>query len=221
MNGQGLSKRNFIAWYLKGSRGGKLKDAALVAFVSPDSSDWRFSLVKMDYRFEETPSGRVKVKEEFTPARRWSFLVGENEPSHTAQSRFHPLLIKDARPTLQELEEAFSVEKITDEFFEAYRYALNEVVIKQLNRYDVEHRIKHSFAQQLLSRILFIYFLQRKGWLKWKNYEQDKSYIKNLWLKYKSLSKSIDKFYSHWLSSLFFGAFNKKSKFISTELPMK
>jgi hypothetical protein len=29
-------QRNFIAWYLKGSRGGKLKDAALVAFVSPD-----------------------------------------------------------------------------------------------------------------------------------------------------------------------------------------
>ncbi|PMP95809.1 MAG: restriction endonuclease, partial [Thermodesulfobacterium geofontis] len=67
------AQRNFIAWYLKGSRGGKLKDAALVAFVSPDEEDWRFSLVKIDYRFEETPSGKVKVKEEFTPAKRWSF----------------------------------------------------------------------------------------------------------------------------------------------------
>ena len=36
------AQRNFIAWYLKGSRGGKLKDAALVAFVSPDEEDWRF-----------------------------------------------------------------------------------------------------------------------------------------------------------------------------------
>src|SRR3989304_7307446 len=28
-------QRNFVAWYLNGSRGGELKDAALVAFVSP------------------------------------------------------------------------------------------------------------------------------------------------------------------------------------------
>ena len=27
-------QRNFIAWYLNGSRGNELKDAALVAFVS-------------------------------------------------------------------------------------------------------------------------------------------------------------------------------------------
>ncbi len=211
-------QRNFVAWYLKGSRGGKLKDAALVAFVSPTSEDWRFSLVKMDYRFEETPSGKVKIKEEFTPARRWSFLVGKNEKSHTARNRFIPILEDDEkRPTLEDLEQAFSVEKVTDEFFKSYRYAINEVIIKSLNK-KVDHQIKHSFAQQLLSRILFIYFLQRKGWLKWKNYEQDKSYIKNLWLKYKSYNYE-NTFYSHWLSSLFFGAFNKKSQFINPDLP--
>jgi len=68
-------QRNFIAWYLNGSRGGKMKEAALAAFVSPGKEDWRFSLVKMDYKFEQTKSGSMKVKEEFTPARRWSFLV--------------------------------------------------------------------------------------------------------------------------------------------------
>jgi len=80
-------QRNFIAWYLNGSRGGEMKDAALVAYVSPDQADWRFSLVKMDYTFEKGKAGKMKVKEEFTPARRWSFLVGESEKSHTAQSR--------------------------------------------------------------------------------------------------------------------------------------
>ena len=39
-------QRNFIAWYLKLSRG-YYKDAALVAFVSPDNDDWRFSFVKI------------------------------------------------------------------------------------------------------------------------------------------------------------------------------
>ena len=79
-------QRNFIGWYLNGSRGGKLKDAALVAFVSPNPEDWRFSLVKMDYRFD-TSGEKVKVKQELTPARRFSFLVGTTESSHTAQSR--------------------------------------------------------------------------------------------------------------------------------------
>lgn len=155
-------QRNFIAWYLKGSRG----NAALVAFVSPDSEDWRFSLVKIDYRFEETPTGKIKVKEEFTPAKRWSYLVGKNEKSHTAQSRFLPILEDDYwKPTLEDLEKAFSVEAVTQEFFEAYRYAINEVIIKSLDK-RVDYRKRHSFAQQLLSRILFIYFLQRKKWLK-------------------------------------------------------
>src|SRR3990172_826688 len=95
-------QRNFIAWYLNGSRGGAMKDAALVAFVSPDKADWRFSLVKMDYKFE----GRMKVKEEFTPARRWSFLVGANEKSHTAQSKFVPIIEDDEnKPSLEKLED--------------------------------------------------------------------------------------------------------------------
>lgn len=127
-------QRNFVAKYLKGSRGGVLKDAALAAFVSPSGDDWRFSLVKMEYKFNE----RGKVEEEFTPARRYSFLVGKNENSHTAQSRLLPLLLDDETlPTLQDLENAFSVEKVTKEFFEKYRdlfirlkEALDEVVKK-------------------------------------------------------------------------------------------
>lgn len=92
-------QRNFIAWYLNGSRPGSgQKDAALVAFVSPNPTDWRFSLVKMDYKFEKTDAGKVKVKEKFTPARRWSFLVGANEKSHTAQSRLVNILANDEQP---------------------------------------------------------------------------------------------------------------------------
>jgi len=217
-------QRNFIAWYLKGSRGGKLKDAALVAFVSPDEENWRFSLVKMDYRFEKTSSGQVRVREEFTPPRRWSFLVGKNEKSHTAQSQLIPLLMDDEhKPTLSQLENTFSIEKVTDEFFEAYKFALYNVLIPALNNSDVPYNKKHSFAQQFLSRILFIYFLQRKGWFKWKNYVKDTEYIKNYWLNYKKLLEigktRKNSFYSEWLNSLFFGAFNKKSQLISPNLP--
>jgi hypothetical protein len=68
----------------------------------------------------------MKVKEEFTPARRWSFLVGANEKSHTAQSRLVDILANDEQmPTLAELEEAFNIETVTQEFFVKYRELLS------------------------------------------------------------------------------------------------
>jgi len=168
-------QRNFIAWYLNGSRGGVMKDAALAAFVSPNNEDWRFSLVKMDYRFEEGKGGRVKVKEEFTPARRWSFLVGKNENSHTAQSTLVPLMADDCHnPMLGELEQAFNIEKVTKEFFEKYRelFLLTKEKLDALLATDKKVKADFEskdvntvdFAKKLLGQIVFLYFLQKKGW---------------------------------------------------------
>ncbi len=218
------TQRNFVAEYLSGKLGTKsLKDAALVAFLSDSEDDWRFSLVKMDYKFEKTKTGRTRIKEEFTPAKRWSFLVGKNEKSHTAQSRFIKILENDYwTPTLNDLEEAFDVEVVAKEFFDAYSYALREIIVNSLSNYDVPYNKKYSFSQLLLSRIMFLYFLQRKGWFKWKDYVQDKNYIRNLWLKYKAWrekNKTKNVFYSQWISSLFFGAFNKKSEYFHNNLP--
>src|SRR3989344_4815756 len=93
--------RNFVADYL---RQRDMKEAALVAFVSPDLNDWRFSLVKMEYKISQTSSGNIKAKEEFTPAKRFSFLVGQEEHTHTAQSRLVPIIQDDVNnPTLREL----------------------------------------------------------------------------------------------------------------------
>ena len=167
-------QRNFIAWYLNGSRGDILKDATLVAFVSPNSDDWRFSLVKMDYRLDASGE-KVKVKQELTPARRFSFLVGKTESSHTAQSRLAPILQDDdSDPTLKDLEDAFSIEKVTKEFFEKYRdlflrvkEALDEVVKKD-KRVGQDFKEKNidtvNFAKKLLGQVVFLYFLQKKGW---------------------------------------------------------
>src|ERR1035438_53448 len=67
--------RNFVAYHLK-SR--DEKDSGLVAFVSPSEATWRFSFVKMEYVTEEK-AGRVSVATHLTPARRFSYLVGEGE----------------------------------------------------------------------------------------------------------------------------------------------
>jgi len=168
-------QRNFIAWYLNGSRGGKLKEAALAAFVSPGKEDWRFSLVKMDYKFEQTKSGSMKVKEEFTPARRWSFLVGKNEKSHTAQSRLVKILANDEQdPTLGEIQKAFDIETVTKEFFIKYRELFLRTkeeldrVVKKDPKIKADFEVKGvdtvNFAKKLLGQIIFLYFLQKKGW---------------------------------------------------------
>ena len=161
--------RNFVADYLK-TRGEK--DAALVAFVPPDGEDWRFSLVKMEYRYDEN---KKKVKEKFTPAKRYSFLVGKNEKTHTAQSRLSPLVADDERyPTLEELEEVFSVEKVTREFFEKYRELFLRLKENLDELINIDPAIKKDFqqnnistadfAKKLLGQIVFLYFLQKKGW---------------------------------------------------------
>ncbi len=56
-------QRNLIAWYLQKE---SQKDAALVAFVSPNGNDWRFSLIKMEYQLIEK-NGKFRGVEEFTP----------------------------------------------------------------------------------------------------------------------------------------------------------
>jgi hypothetical protein len=168
-------QRNFIAWYLKGGCDGEMKDASLAAFISPDESDWRFSLIKMDYALGEDKKGRIKIREKLTPAKRWSFLVGSNEKSHTAQTQLIDILKDDeTKPTLTRLEEAFSVEKVTREFFEKYRElflktkeALDNILLKDSKvKLDFESKNINTvdFSKKLLGQIVFLYFLQKKGW---------------------------------------------------------
>ncbi len=175
-------QRNFIGWYLNGSRGDEFKDGALVAFISPNEEDWRFSLVKMEYKIDATGK-RIKTKQEFTPARRWSFLVGKNENSHTAQSRLVPILEDDTHnPGLNSLEEAFNIERVTKEFFEKYRElflklkdSLDEIVkMDKKIKADFEKKNVNTvdFAKKLLGQIVFLYFLQKKGWFGVKRNEE-------------------------------------------------
>lgn len=209
------AQRNFVARYLK--EGGN-KEAGLVAFVTPNLEDWRFSFVKMDYRFENTPQGTIKVKEDFTPAKRFSFLVGANENSHTAQSRLLPLLQNDeVSPTIQDIENAFSVEVVTGEYFEEYRNlflrlkeSLDEVVIKDKgvrNDFIAKGVNTVDFAKKLLGQIVFLYFLQKKGWFGLKRGERwgfgSKRFLREL---YERKHGDYKNFFNDILEPLFYEA---------------
>lgn len=165
-------QRNFIAKYLK-TRGDK--DFSLVAYYCDDSEDWRFSFIKKEYTSELTDKGKVKTKEAFTPAKRFSFLVGKNEPNHTAKKQLLPILQLESEPTFDFIEKAFNIESVTNEFFEKYKnlflVLLDKIenIVKNNNKIKNEFDIKNinisSFAKKLLGQIVFLYFLQKKGWL--------------------------------------------------------
>lgn len=160
-------QRNFISKILDGSD----YEAAIVAFYTPDEPNWRLSLVRLDYTI--TTKG---VELELTPAKRFSYLVGKNEPKHTAIKQLFTIFEDDENnPTLDEIEEAFSVEKVTKDFFNEYKAKYlelkeyleeNEEFIEETNKLGLEvNKFAEQFSKKLMGQLAFLYFLQKKGWL--------------------------------------------------------
>ena len=163
-------------------------DAALIAFYTEGEPKWRLSFVRLDYEIK-IENGHLKTTENLTPAKRYSYLVGENEPCHTAISRFERFIIDSMadpeHPTLDDLENAFSVEKVTDEFFKLYCEKFHQLREKLEENEDFrieaqQHNFTSAqFAKKLMGQIVFLYFLQKKGWLgvgAWPNTLTEKEY---------------------------------------------
>jgi len=165
--------RNFTADYLKSN---DQKEAALVAYYTPNPDDWRFSYIHMEYKLEQSESGRIRFREDLTPAKRFSFMVGKNEPNHTAQEQLIPILEDDKNnPTISDLEKSFSVEAVTKQFYNDYRGLYEKLKIdldriiendyKIAKEFETKSIETANFVKKLLGQIVFLYFLQKKGWL--------------------------------------------------------
>jgi hypothetical protein len=163
--------RNFVIKHLSKFD----KDYALVAFYSKEDggTDWRFSFIKLEHQaYLDEEKQKVKTRKEFTPAKRYSFLVGKYEKAHTAKTQILPLLQNIANnPTIEEIENAFSIEKVTDEFFGQYKdlyvklyehFKNDSHIQSELIKADIDNT---RFTKKLLGQIVFLYFLQKKGWL--------------------------------------------------------
>lgn len=146
-------------------------DAALVAYYMRDDKKWRLSFVRLDYEIK-FDTGKLKTQETLTPAKRYSFLVGCDEPCHTAIKQLSTFIENDNyNPTLDELEDAFGVERVTKEFYNLYceKYHQLQEHLKG-NTVFQEEAARHNFdsvqfAKKLMGQIVFLYFLQKKGWL--------------------------------------------------------
>ncbi len=142
---------------------------ALIAFHTKNKPEkWRLSLVRKDDEF-----ARGKTRKTLTSEKFYSYLVGKGEPCHTALEQLFPLFLLegDRNPSLDDLEKAFSIEAITRNFFDRYRdkyLDLKEflehnpqfVAEAMSSGFDAE-----QFAKKLMGQIVFLYFLQKKGWL--------------------------------------------------------
>lgn len=162
-----IKQREFIANILRERK----KRGALVAFFNEDYSHWRISFIKLDYEF--TSKG---FEERVTPAKRLSYVVGEGEACKTAKDQFFSLAKLEDEVSLDELEEIFALEKVTNDFFKEYKNKyldIKELLIKddvfmtEAKKHDIENpeSFAEGFAKKLMGQLAFLYFLQKKGWL--------------------------------------------------------
>lgn len=105
--------------------------------------------------------------------------------------------------------EAFEIQKVTRKFFAEYKKCFDFLTesLKKNNKgvaqfYDKEKLC--AFSQKFLGRLMFLYFLQKKGWL-----AQDKKFIQK-WFEKSETEGNI--FFRSVLEPLFFEILNKKRK---------
>ena len=204
-------QRNLIASFMKDKH-----RAALVAFYEPNSDDWRFSYVKVGLEFVDG-----KIVDKLSSPKRHSFLVGLNEPNHTCQQQFLNLLMSEADISLAQIEGAFSIEPVTDEFFNKYKDlfldladSLREIrtIDSSVNEEFNKKNIKTTdFAKKLMGQLVFIYFLQKKGWL---GVEKDadwgtgpKNFLRKI---FEESNKKGENFFNDVLEPLFYEGFSEE-----------
>ncbi|CAN5478722.1 hypothetical protein BH20ACI3_BH20ACI3_02150 [soil metagenome] len=92
---------------------------------------------------------------------------------------------------------AFDVEAVTDKFFSEY-HELFDSVEKQVSASIKNEDLARFYTQRLFNRLMFIYFIQKKGWLSFKG---DKRYLRAL---FDAAESSRENFLKDRLEWLFF-----------------
>ena len=176
---------------------------ALVFYYSESQPDYRLTFVSKQTSLNE--DGAFVTKE--TAPKRYTFLLGENEPCTTAANRLLELINKKKSGSvyLADVTEAFSVERLNKDFFKGYK----EQYFKFLDSIGKESKDNRDYVKKLLGRLVFLQFLQKKGWMgvpaNHTNWEGgDKNYLFNLITKYKGNNRLL----SDVLEVLFFDTLN-------------
>ena len=146
----------------------------------------RFSYVSESWSFADDGT----YKKDSTDTRRFTYLLGEGHRSRTAIQQFEGL--KKSNLSLKDLTKAFSVDAVSDMFFDDYKQQYEDIIafitgkrmVKVSNKWeervvgepnetifsefrvfsDTEKAIR-DYVKKLMGRLVFLQFLQKKGWL--------------------------------------------------------
>ena len=166
-------------------------DAALVVFDS--GSVWRLSFV-------------CDIKGENTAAKRFTYVFGESDNYYnTPVGRFDALQRNGI--SFENIKDAFSVERLNKDFFNGYK----ERYVKFLNHINEDTKENRDYVKKLLGRLVFLQFLQKKGWMGVPVNQQgwnggDKFYLNHLIEHY----EGNDRLLSDVLEPLFFNTLNER-----------
>ena len=106
------------------------------------------------------------------------------------------------------LDQAFDVGPVTRDFFADYKriFESAETSVSGFQDTAEGREERRFFVQTLFNRLMFIYFLSRKGWL---TFNGDADYLNALWRDYGSLGGDANaNFYTARLKPLFFAGLN-------------
>lgn len=186
----------------------------MIIFSNIDNSIWDFINIKA-VKDQASEEDREPKKRQFL--RR--IKIDQQERLRTAIERISLLEIPEEGihhfDLQKQHDEAFDVEKVTDDFFDEFKTVFT-VFKKYLIENTEDEKWSHDYILQFFNRLIFIYFIQKKGWL-----GNDPEFIKSYWDAYKQSNQPENTFISKWLSVLFFDAFNKQAFYYKDWLPEK
>ncbi len=198
-NRRGIRDMLLTDWRTNGSAG------AFMFCYRKNESVLRFSYVSESWNFAEDGT----YKKESTDTKRFTYLLGEGHRSRTAIQQFEKL--RDSSQTLKDLTKAFSVDAVSDMFFKGYKQQYEDIIfyvtgkrmVKVANKWEERQEGKpcgsilqqfshfanpekavRDYVKKLMGRLVFLQFLQKKGWLGVKSGAEwgsgDTEFIQNL-----------------------------------------
>ncbi|WP_395746618.1 Eco57I restriction-modification methylase domain-containing protein [Prosthecobacter sp.] len=224
-----VALRNFVARFIDEAS----TTAVLAVFHQPGQPDWRLTYACKRSQMDDDT---LEITSTQTAPRRYTFLLGQNEPCKTAAGRLAELREKGPQLTLEDIEKAFSVERLNKDFFKQYkehyekfvshllspekakatRAAFGIATHKDKAEQDKADKPVRDFVKRLLGRLVFLHFLQKKGWMgckaggkSWTGGDAD---FLASYFALAASKKQADQFHSRWLIPLFFEALNQPDR---------
>lgn len=179
--------------------------------------NYRFTFTAKSTEFDEEKGDFVNRE---TDSKRYTYVLGKNESCRTAADRFFDLAGHKNEANINAVQEAFSVEKLSKQFFKEYKDHYEKFVAYLMASasyhtaiFKADNKAIRDFVKILLGRLVFIQFVQKKRWMGvppkadgWHNGEAD-----FLFRSFKNFQQK-GLFYSHFLEPLFYETLSKPNR---------